>query len=135
MKLATRSRVVRTLRAAAPPAFIALIATTLLLFPPEHYTFYPHCPIHEYLHLQCPGCGATRALAALLRGHLAEAMHLNALITLLLPFAADYGILCYSRFLLGKPQRWPEPPPAAIYSTIAIAAVFTVLRNLSLSSL
>jgi Protein of unknown function (DUF2752) len=135
MTLATRSRVVRTLRAAAPPAIIALVATILLLFPPENYSFYPRCPIHEYLHLQCPGCGATRALAALLHGHLAEAMHLNALVTPLLPFAAAYCILCYYRLFLNKPQRWPQPPPAAIYSTLAIAAVFTILRNLSLSSL
>jgi hypothetical protein len=135
MTLATRSRFVRILCAAAPPAIITLTATILLLFPPEHYSFYPQCPIHEYFHLQCPGCGATRALAALLRGHLTEAMHLNALITLLLPFAVVYGILCYYRVLLGKLQRWPQPPTAAIYSMLAIAAVFTILRNLSLSSL
>jgi hypothetical protein len=135
MTLATRSRVVRILRAAAPPTIITLVATILLLFSPENYNFYPHCPIREYLHLQCPGCGATRALAALLHGHLAEAMHLNALVTLLLPFGATYGILCYYRFLFDKPQRWPQPPPAAIYSTLAIAVVFTFLRNLSLSSL
>jgi hypothetical protein len=130
MILATRSRVVRALRAAAPPAIITLVATILLLFPPEHYSFYPHCPIHEYLHLQCPGCGATRALSALLRGHFADAMHLNALVTPLLPFATTYGILCYCRFLLGKPQRWSQPPHVAIYSLFAIAAVFTILRNL-----
>ena len=135
MTLATRSRVATILRAAAPPAILAVTVTTLLLFPPEQYSFYPHCPIHEYLHLQCPGCGATRALAALLRGHFADAMHLNALMTLLLPFAAAYGILCYYRFLLDKPHRWPQPPPAAIYSSLAVAAIFTLLRNLSLSSL
>jgi Protein of unknown function (DUF2752) len=123
------------LRAAAPPAITTLVAAILFLFPPEHYGFYPQCPIHQYLHLQCPGCGATRAIAALLHGHIAEAMHLNALVSLLLPFAAAYGILCYYRFLLGKLQRWPQPPTAAIYSTLAIAAVFTILRNLSLSSL
>jgi hypothetical protein len=135
MTVAASSRVAMTLRAAVPPAILALTVSTLLLFPPEHYSFYPRCTIHEYLHLQCPGCGATRAIAALLRGHFAEAMHLNALITLLLPLAAAYGIPCYYRFLLGKPQRWPQPPPTAIYSTLAIAAIFTILRNLSLSSL
>jgi Protein of unknown function (DUF2752) len=130
MILATRSRIADTVRAAVPPAVIALAATILLLFPPAHYSFYPQCPIYEYLHLQCPGCGATRALAALLHGHLAEAIHFNSLVTLLLPFAVTYGVLCYRRFLQRKPLRWPQPPPAAIYAALAIAAVFTVVRNL-----
>jgi hypothetical protein len=130
----TRSHIGSIVRAAAPPAVIALIVTVLLLFPPAQYNFYPRCPIHELLHLQCPGCGATRALAALLRGHLAEAMRLNAVVTLLLPLAAAYGIVCYRRFLQHKAIRWPQPPPAAIYAALTLAAVFTVIRNLPLRS-
>jgi hypothetical protein len=57
-------------------------------------------------------------------------MNLNALITLLLPFAAAYGILCYSRLVQRKPLRWPQPPPAVIYAALALIAVFTVVRNL-----
>jgi hypothetical protein len=126
----TRGRLVPTLRAGAPPAVIALAASILLRFPPAQNSFYPQCPVFEYLHLQCPGCGITRALAALLRGHLAEAMHFNALITVLLPFVAVYGVLCYHRFLQHKAFRWPQPPPAAIYAALALTGVFTVLRNL-----
>jgi uncharacterized protein DUF2752 len=128
----TRGRIANTLRAAAPLAIITLAATVLLRYPPAQNSFYPQCPIHEYLHLQCPGCGATRALAALLRGHLVEAIHFNALVTLLLPFATTYGILCYRRFLQRKILRWPQPPPAAIYAALALATVFTLVRNLPL---
>jgi hypothetical protein len=109
---------------------IALAATVLLFFPPTQYSFYPQCPIHELFHLQCPGCGATRALAALLRGHLAEAMRLNALVMMLLPLAAAYGIACYRRLLQHKAIRPPQPPAAAIYAALALATVFTVIRNL-----
>ena len=121
---------------AAPPAVIALgilvllVIIVLLRFPPAQYDFYPKCPIHELTHLQCPGCGATRAAAALLRGHLAEAMHLNALVTLLLPFVAVWGIVCYRRVLQRKSVRWPQPPPAVLYSALTLSAVFTVIRNL-----
>jgi Protein of unknown function (DUF2752) len=125
-----RSRMQDTLRAAAPPAVVSLAIAVLLRFPPAQYSFYPQCPIHQLLHLQCPGCGATRALAALLRGHFAEAMHLNALVTLLLPFAAIYGILCYRRLLQSKPLRWPQPPPAVLYTAFALAAIFTVIRSI-----
>ena len=130
MILRPRSRIADTLRTAAPPAAIALAIIILLRFPPDQYNFYPQCPIHEFLHLQCPGCGGTRAVAALLRGHIVEAMQFNALITLLLPFAAAYGILFYARRLQRKPIRWPHPSPAVLFAAFSLAAVFTVVRNL-----
>jgi hypothetical protein len=131
----TRSRVADTLLAAAPLAILSLVLTVLLRFPPTQYGFYPQCPIHQLLHLECPGCGATRAVVALLHGQFAAAMPLNALVTLLLPFAATHGVLCYYRFLKRKPLPRPEPKPAAIYAALAVAAVFTVIRNLPLYSL
>jgi hypothetical protein len=130
-----RIRIATIARAAAPPATLAFAATTLILFPPTHYNFYPPCPIHECLQLQCPGCGATRALAALLHGQVAEAIHFNALFTLLLPFIAAYGILCYHRFLQHKPLRWPPVPPGPTYTALAATIIFTVTRNLPLHSL
>jgi hypothetical protein len=70
----------------------------------------------------------------MLHGHFAEAMRLNALVTLLLPFAAAYGILCYCRLLQRKALRWPQPPPAILYAGFTLAAVFTLIRNLPLHS-
>ena len=64
-----QDRVAATLRAAAPVALLTAGAAVLLRFPPEDSTFYPQCPIFAALHLECPGCGGTRALASLLRGH------------------------------------------------------------------
>jgi hypothetical protein len=121
-------------RAVLPPLVIALPAIVLFLFPPARFSFYPQCPINEYLHLQCPGCGGTRALAALLHGQLAEAFHFNALITLLLPFAAAYGILCYRRLVEPKPFNWPQASPLAMHTALAVTAAFTVVRNLPLHS-
>jgi hypothetical protein len=127
---AARSRTADILRAAVPPAIIASAAMLLLRFPPTQYSFYPRCPVHDMLHLQCPGCGATRAIAAVLRGRFAEALRFNALVTLLLPCAAAYGILCYTRLLQRQPLRRPQPPPAIIYTALTLAAIFTVIRNL-----
>jgi hypothetical protein len=129
---AAESRTPCILRATMPPAAIALAAILLLGFPPAQYSFYPQCPIYQLFHLQCPGCGATRALAALLRGHFTEAINLNALVPLLLPFAAAYGIFCYSRLLHRKTFRWPHPPPAVLYAAFAATALFAVIRNLPL---
>jgi|SRR5580704_13520920 hypothetical protein len=125
-----QDRVAATLRAAAPVALLTAGAAVLLRFPPGDSTFYPQCPIFAALHLECPGCGGTRALASLLHGHVSEALHFNAMITLMLPFALAYGIACYRRLLRDKIFRWPQLPMTAIYTATAAAGLFAILRNL-----
>jgi uncharacterized protein (DUF983 family) len=120
---------------AAAFLFAGAGAVLLLRFPPEQYSFYPRCPIRTYLHLQCPGCGATRALAALLHGRVTDAFQLNALfIAGVLPAATAFAGLCLIR-LVGRTEfRWPAPHPrwanALIYSSLALAVAFAILRNL-----
>jgi hypothetical protein len=133
MTPAVRSCIATNLRAAASPALITVAVTTLLLFPPEQYSFYPHCPIYDLFHVQCPGCGATRALASLLRGHVVEALRFNALTTILFPIAAVYAVLGYHRFLQRGTIPWPQLRPATVCVAFAVAAVFTTIRNLPLS--
>jgi Protein of unknown function (DUF2752) len=132
MTHSAQSRAATIFRAAAPATLLAAGAIVLLRFPPSRSDFYPECPIYAALHLECPGCGATRALAALLHGHLNEALHCNALITLLLPFALGYGIICYWRLLRNESYRWPRLPTATIYAVAAAALLFTILRNMPL---
>jgi hypothetical protein len=112
--------------------FSAVVAAVILYrFPPVEYGFYPVCPVYEYLHLECPGCGTTRALAALLHGKLAEAWRLNALaVGFVLPLAAGYGVLAYVRAVRGGAFRWPQVPTPAMVAGVGVIAVFTVLRNL-----
>ncbi len=128
----TRDRIGWMLRVAAPPATIAFAVSILLLFPAAKYGFYPQCPFHELLHLQCPGCGSTRALASLLHGQLSEALRLNALTVLLMPFAGSYGAVCYYHMLVQRPLRWTQPRLGGVYAALAVVTVFTVLRNLPL---
>jgi hypothetical protein len=108
-----------------------LLCAVLLRFPSTQAGFYPACPIHEYLGLLCPGCGATRALAALLHGRLMEALQFNALFVLLLPFALAGAIESYRRALVQRSFCWPQPPAAAVYGMLAAAAGFAVVRNLT----
>lgn len=135
MNAVARNRFGFALRAVAPVAVVALAAAVLLRFPPTQYDFYPQCPIYALLHLQCPGCGATRALAALLRGHFAEALRLNALVTVTLAPGSVYAGVCYRRYLLclrAGAFRWPQLPDGGIYAALAAACVFALLRNLPL---
>jgi hypothetical protein len=127
--IASQSPAANITRAAAPIIVLGVALSFLLLFPPTQYAFYPQCPIYSSFHLLCPGCGTTRALAALLRGHLREAFHLNPLTTTMLPIAVAYAARSYSSFLRRKPIRWSQPPAAIIYTMLAIAAIFTIARN------
>jgi hypothetical protein len=126
-----RSRVAEILRAVAPLAVVGGVAAVLLIFPPARYSFYPECPIYKYLHVECPGCGTTRALAALLRGHVAEAFRWNALTTVLAVPGAVYAGSCYRRFLERRPLFPAQPPAAAVYAGLAVAVLFGVARNLA----
>jgi hypothetical protein len=108
----------------------ALVCAALLVFPPARESFYPACPIYRIFGIECPGCGATRALAALLHGRLIEAMRLNALFVGLLPFAVGFAAVSYLRAVRRGGFRWPQLPAAAVYATLGAAVAFTVARNL-----
>src|ERR1019366_9719004 len=98
---------------------VLLLCPARLLYPPPRPSLYPACPIRQYLGIHCPGCGATRALAALLHGRFMEAMRLNALFVLLLPVALAGAIESYRRAIRPERFRWPQPPAAALYATLA----------------
>lgn len=126
-----RSRVTRPGYAAVLFAIAtATLSALLVRFPPDRYAFYPRCPVATYLHLQCPGCGTTRALSALLHGHLVQALQLNPLTTLLLPIAALYFVHHLWKQRNHPTFTWPHPPTYATYTLLAIAAIFTISRNL-----
>jgi hypothetical protein len=129
MSSSPHSRAANIMRAAAPIIIISVAIAFLLFLPPTPYNFYPQCPIYSSFHLLCPGCGTTRALAALLRGHLREALCLNALTTIMLPIAVAYAARSYSTLLHRKSIRWSHPPAAAIYTMLAITTIFTIVRN------
>jgi hypothetical protein len=107
-----------------------LVCVALLVYPPGRVGFYPACPIYAWLGVECPGCGATRALAALLHGRLMEAMRLNALFVGLLPFAVGFAAVSYPRAVRRGGFRWPRVPMKAVYGMVGAAVVFTVIRNL-----
>ncbi|WP_162539040.1 DUF2752 domain-containing protein [Granulicella sp. WH15] len=105
-------------------AFFSLAALALLYrYPPASTPIYPPCPIHALTGLLCPGCGATRSLAALLHGHLQQAFHLNALFVILLPLVLTYAACAYTQ------QRWPRVPTPGMTALYAAAIIFTILRN------
>jgi hypothetical protein len=104
-------------------------AAVLYRFPPERYDFYPQCPVFRYLHVYCPGCGATRALAALLHARIAEALDYNALVVLLVPVLLAYFAVAYRKARRDEVFTWPRVPVLALTTLLVMSAAFGVLRN------
>lgn len=110
--------------------FVLLGGCALIVLPPGRFSFWPACPIREYFGVLCPGCGATHALAALLRGHLLEALRENALAIVLLPFAIAAGIRAYLRAMRREQFTWHRIPTPALTATLVAVSVFTLMRNI-----
>lgn len=108
----------------------ALLAFVLWRFPPAAWGFYLQCPVFYWLHLYCPGCGATRALAALLHGRLNEALRLNAVTVAFLPPACAFFGLSYWRAIQTRAFHWPALSPRATMLSLMVVALFTIVRNL-----
>ena len=110
-------------------ATVAGAAALVFFFNPSAYGFYPVCQFHQLTHLNCPGCGGTRALYALLHGHFSAALRDNALFVGGLVFLAVRG----GWFALKKSRGLPTGefiPSRLLWWLLMIALVFTVLRNL-----
>jgi hypothetical protein len=95
---------------------------------------YPRCLLYQTTGLYCAGCGATRAVHALLHGRVLEALHDNALFVTLLPVTMAMAALFAAR--AWREDRWPpvHVPQRTILSRglglLALALLFMALRNL-----
>jgi hypothetical protein len=105
------------------------VGAMVFFFNPATHPFYPVCMFHAVTGLNCPGCGATRALYALLHGNFALAFKDNALFVCALAALAVLG----ERFALKKIKQQPATlhvSPFFLWSGLAVALIFTVVRNL-----
>lgn len=113
-------------------AIVALAAAGFIAyrFDPAGGAFpYPRCMFKVLTGWDCPGCGSTRALHALLHGRVADALAANPAIFVALPLIA----LC----LAAESPRCPKlrriiTSPAAACTLIAAALLWTLFRNLLL---
>jgi hypothetical protein len=110
------------------PAGVAVVR----LAPPTESTYYPRCLFKWATGLNCPGCGATRCVHALLIGEFAQAFAYNPLFVIGLPFLLIGTILeCYGAWtgrslVRGRLPRW------AILLIFWLLIAYWVARNIDL---
>lgn len=98
-------------------------------FEPQGQFFYPRCWLYQTTGLKCPGCGATRALHALLNGNLRDAWTQNPIFVALLPVAFWLGARGVRGWWTG---RWWSNPLANRYVIAVLVGVtigFGIVRN------
>ncbi|MFD4249351.1 DUF2752 domain-containing protein [Amycolatopsis thermoflava] len=91
------------------------------------------CWFHALTGLDCPFCGGSRALGALLRGDVAGALSYNAFaLVVLLPLAVA-TLVAAVRWEAGLARRWWPPGARGRWLTLSVAGlalVWWVGRNL-----
>ena len=101
---------------------------------PSRHAVYPQCFFYNATGLYCAGCGATRALHALLHGRILEALHDNALFIIALPVLLFF----LGRYVLAawRAEAWPAihfrsgPIMRWGVTIILVLAAFMLARNL-----
>ena len=112
-----RRRPVRLVLALA----VAVVAAVVWAFDPTTAGFFPRCPMFALTGLQCPGCGTTRALHALLHGDVAAAFAFNPFTMVLLAL----GVI--KTVTPPVPSRGLAPVAVIVFAS---SVVFAVWRNL-----
>jgi hypothetical protein len=100
----------------------------VFFFNPGTHGFYPVCQFHRLTGLNCPGCGATRALYALLHGNLPRALKDNSLFIFTIAFLAARGAWFAAKHFSHKPAG-QFISPKMLWAFLVVAGAFTVLRN------
>ena len=114
-----------------------LVAGAVLLYThnpvpePGHASYFPPCPFYKLSGLYCPGCGATRALHALLHGHVAAAFDFNPLLVVALPFILYLVGRDAVRTLRPDLLRPARPMPQKwMWTILCVVLAYAILRNL-----
>ncbi len=141
MAAATSHRLEAPPRLDAPPprrirgwtvALGVLVGSALIVLArvePSGQFYFPRCWLYQMTGLQCPGCGATRAVHALLNGELERAWRLNALVVAMVPLLAWLGLRGLCGWWTGRWWRDPVTHPASLAILGGLAMGYGLARN------
>ncbi len=90
---------------------------------------YP-CVVYELTGIQCPGCGMTRGVMALLRGDVAAATRYNPMIWLYFLYGGWFLGWGTVRYLRGKESPFWFGPGWIHWAMLAVVLLFGIIRNI-----
>ncbi len=106
-----------------------IVLLVLARIEPAGQFFFPRCWLYQLTGIQCPGCGATRAVHALLNGEFERAWRLNALVVGAIPLLAWLAVRGVRGWWTGR--WWPNPVvhPASLAILGGLALGYGLARN------
>ncbi|WP_156250749.1 DUF2752 domain-containing protein [Pseudactinotalea terrae] len=102
-------------------------ATLVVALRDPHEGGYPLCPVLALTGYYCAGCGGLRSAHDLATGDVAGAWGMNPFFTIAMPVAAVLWLIWLVRAATDRPA-W-QPPAWSVIAFLALAIVFSVLRN------
>jgi uncharacterized protein DUF2752 len=121
-------------KVAAGPVGVAVAAlggavVVYFVDPTKPGSWLPRCPFNWLTGLDCPACGSTRMVYALLHGDLVAAWHFNAVMLVAgLPMLAWLWFRWFRADRKGRPT--PPVSPRVGQSVLVVGLVWAVVRNL-----
>lgn len=111
---------------------IPLVAVTLLAlisFFIIKYIQFPPCMFYKFTGIYCPGCGATRAVNALLHGDIMLSLRQNPIIIISLFFAVLLYIEPVVKALCKKDFRSPVRNFKVLTVVLIVWFIYNIIRN------
>ncbi len=99
----------------------------LYFFDPMQYSFYPACVFKLVTGFDCPGCGSTRALHALLHGDIFKAANSNILLLVFFPVIIVGLLNLYTQKSAMVWKMFNKP-----FFFLLVICAFWVVRNINL---
>ncbi len=87
------------------------------------------CIVHDLFRIYCPGCGGTRAIFALLKGHIVESLCSNPAILLGVVLVIYYEAGVLLTLIKKNGKRYYSTSVVPIVVFVMIVMVFAVVRN------
>ncbi|MFI3299433.1 MAG: DUF2752 domain-containing protein [Rikenellaceae bacterium] len=111
---------------------LAIIALSFFVYlywkvSPSETALFPKCPTLMYLGFECPGCGSQRAIHHLLNGEMLEAMRMNFLLVISIPYIFIWGIFKVYFYMVSEPSGVMLAWRRRLFSTVAIKIIFTLV--------
>lgn len=109
---------------------IALVCAVVFAVDPTHAAWMPKCAFHAFTGWQCPGCGFTRALHALLHGHPLQALSYNYFFIISIPLAIGVAFTTWSDSQLASKLRPIVQSRPVILGYVVLFFAWWIARNL-----